>query len=263
MSTTLSIRPRSSQRVPLSPTHACMDDASDNDSADGSANDSAEAPVPNCAQPSFPVMTSLSSRQVSEQLNAIAQVHLHPQSFTQCLVLQAPNADSLSQLLAEPVSEDMIANQYTALCLSLWKLTQQLAQLQAHSNLSADSFMDDEATPAFSKVSFAQQQVTQRLNKLCLLWAVGKWQRPNHPFFAQSSTDFATLQAKWKNPAIQAALRQATADLLQSPQDHWITTHTDAWAYLLGNTMYQLLQWNHRLTPQYLRELLQVNEAHN
>ncbi|MEM9091626.1 MAG: hypothetical protein AAGC93_23165 [Cyanobacteria bacterium P01_F01_bin.53] len=257
MSTTLSIRPRSAQhRIQLSYAHALPDEASDDDRS--------ESPDPNCAEP---LITSLSHRQVTEWLTAIAQSYLVPQSFTQALTqtsLQSiavsfPDTNALSQRLDHPVSEDMIAHQYTAMCLGLW----QLAQLQAQASLSADASIGGEATPVFSKVSFAQQQVTQRLNKLCLLWAIGKWQRPTHSFFVQSATDFATLQAKWKNPAIQAALRQATAHLLQSPEDHWITTHTDAWAYLLGNAMYQLLQWNHQLTPQYLRELLQVNEGHS
>ncbi|MEL7329260.1 MAG: hypothetical protein AAGJ69_05395 [Cyanobacteria bacterium J06559_1] len=205
-----------------------------------------------------------STQQVNQLISAIAHKMLSPDFFNQSLYTHLSSTHTLTQQLAESVTETTIATQYTQTCLSLW----QLAQVQSTLESPREAFPQPLLQPLLqalpqhlSKLSFAQQQFMQQLTQLCVLWAIGKWQRPAHPFFAHHPTAFAALQAKWQNPAIQIALREATAHLLQSPQELWIETHTDGWAYLLGRIMHQLLQWNYQLTPSSLGELLQRDEG--
>ncbi|MEL6814317.1 MAG: hypothetical protein AAFP03_05820 [Cyanobacteria bacterium J06598_3] len=246
MSTTLSIRTKPTQRVSQSPPMADLEDT-----------------APNRPAPNRPA----SNRQITEFISAIAQpakgsahTPLSPEGFTQALADHLAATDSLAQHLAEPVTEAAIAAQYSQTCIRFWQLAQSQFQL-AHPNAVIPQEGPQPIPQPLAKVSFVQQQFTQQLNQLCLRWAIGKWQQPTHPFFSQHPTAFAALQAKWQNPTIQAALHNATNHLLQNPQDRWIAAHTDCWAYLLGHTMHQLLQWNYQLTPSSLGELLQRDEG--
>jgi hypothetical protein len=118
------------------------------------------------------------------------------------------------------------------------------------------------------------EALQQQLQILCYTWAIGKrFSSAAHahpPFYQDDLTIFAALRATWQQPAIQTALQRITTQLTQSHTSSldtandsalknwagiWIGQHPTCWAYLFGTVMHQLLQWNHQLTPQMLREL--------
>ena len=97
--------------------------------------------------------------------------------------------------------------------------------------------------------------LTDQSQRLLLAWAQGKYHLPSESLFESQLTGTAALQVRWRSPHIQSALCAATAQLLISPTQVSIAAHPSSWVYLCGGLMHQLLQWNHQLTPQTLREL--------
>ena len=108
----------------------------------------------------------------------------------------------------------------------------------------------------------AHALVTQ-VQRLSFVWASDKYRAPESPFFATSvlegSMGTKAVQTRLRSPAVQSALNLATQQLLEDSSRGQTTTslqsHLSSWAYLCGCSMYQLLQWNHQLTPNLLRAL--------
>ncbi|MEL6262910.1 MAG: hypothetical protein AAFR12_17765 [Cyanobacteria bacterium J06626_6] len=98
------------------------------------------------------------------------------------------------------------------------------------------------------------------VNALCMHWMRGKRAYPEADFFSEAKT-LGALRSKWQQPAIQSSLRQTTLRLQRGVEGQWIARYPTCWAYAVGRTMYQLLQWNHQLTAQTLRECWRLNET--
>lgn len=201
---------------------------------------------------SLKAATRATHHQVRRQLDAIAQDLLSPDSFT--LLLQASGQTAKAD--TQHITDAMLSEQYAKTCLSLW----QLAQSNHQSNHQSSHQFPD-GSPLYSHLPSQAQTAKNQLERLCRLWAIGKYRRPDQDFFKVHSTAFIGLRYKWQHPDVQASIHHATTLLVQSPADPWIASHSDGWAYLVGVLMHQLLQWNHSLTPQCLRELLHIDEG--
>ncbi len=106
----------------------------------------------------------------------------------------------------------------------------------------------------------APEPLNQQIKRLCVVWAYGKLQIPDAPFFNAQLK--APSQAIWQQPAMQATLRHTTEQLRQSSlYGEWIDRYPTCWAYTFGALMHQLLQWNHRLTPAAVRALWPIEIA--
>lgn len=174
-------------------------------------------------------ITSLSSCQLTNRITQITQTYL---SFE---ILQSHIQQPVfSRATASVPSLREIGGEYGLTCALIWQtLWQSIEQ------------------PSLSNDALLNVQVQQ----LCLAWAHAKRYSADVAFFAASPTLFCGLQAKWNHPDIQFALRYTTIQLQSDRfyQDTLARFFT-CWAYLLGCVMYQLLQWNHQLTPYTLRE---------
>ncbi|MEL6940964.1 MAG: hypothetical protein AAFO84_17440 [Cyanobacteria bacterium J06598_1] len=143
-----------------------------------------------------------------------------------------------------------IATAYGSVCAQLWQnaLFPQQADAPPH-------------TPSLDQSNslLTAQPLHHSIKVLTYLWLVGKANYPQNPFF-KNATTLDALRAKWHHPAIQSSLRHTTRRLYQaSPYGEWLESHPTCWAYTTGHTMHQLLQWNHRLTSEGLREFLSID----
>lgn len=111
-----------------------------------------------------------------------------------------------------------------------------------------------EDTPSEEKV----ETFTASVNTLCTHWLRGRRYYPDADFFCDAKT-LGALRSKWQQPAIQQSLRQTTLTLRRGAEGQWIARYPTCWAYAVGRTMHQLLQWNHQLTAETLRECWRVN----
>lgn len=201
--------------------------------------------------------TKLSIAQLTDRIDSCVQTYLSATALTNALnSLGAPSPlqdqlDSFSvtpsaQVKAQFLNLQPIADAYSETCSLIWQ------QSLVHGIID-ENRRDTCPTGDFS------ESLSHSLQMLCLLWATGKCQYPDAPFF-QDAVTLGALQSKWRYPAIQESLCRTTERLRNTrPSDQWLAAYPTCWAYAVGRTMQQLLQWNYRLPPATLREFLILN----
>lgn len=200
------------------------------------------AKSPNTAAPNTAAPTTLSITQLTDRIDTHTHTYLSP-SFLQSLRPNNPAIKPQTRLEL-PAYLSKIATSYGNACALIWQLALAPRQPNLHNFAQANK----------------PQPLTDTLQDLCTRWAIGKYSYPQASFF-QNITTLGSLRAKWHYPAIQNSLQQTTHHLRQSAEyGPWLDTYPTCWAYTVGRTMHQLLQWNHRLTSKALREFLSITE---
>ena len=184
---------------------------------------SKSSPVLSCQE-----LSSLSTPQLDRCIDSILATHLAADVWpSSAYFAEVSKRTPPAYLRASERSIAAISTLYAETCALCWR-----------------SHFESNASSALAK-SVQQLQIT---------WAWSRYYFPNDSFFA-GAVSTSDLSAKWRSPHIQAALCEATAQLLSLPAHASIGRHFSSWGYLCGCVMYQLLQWNHQLTPETLREL--------
>lgn len=151
-----------------------------------------------------------------------------------CASAKLRRASALHLPASEPASDDasavLLSKEYAHTCVLLWQTLNE------------------------SVSSVPSPDLVAQIQRLGWVWAKHQYHSVTDTD-AQHLTMVAMLQAQWRSPHIQTALHSATTKLLNDVSTVSIQRYPTSWAYLCGCLMYQLLQWNHQLTPETLREL--------
>ncbi|MEM9949253.1 MAG: hypothetical protein AAF810_24740 [Cyanobacteria bacterium P01_D01_bin.36] len=188
-------------------------------------------------------------------LNALNSLTLINRSHNRSTPFPPPSSQDLdlSPLDLSALDLSAIATAYSKTCSLIWQ--QSLTPTPPHPSSSQRHTLPQQQS-AFPPTPHLPTPHLPTLQPLCHHWATTKLHHPNAPFF-QNALTLGALRSKWRYPAIQASLRHTTDSLRQlSPYDEWLAAYPTCWAYTVGRTMHQLLQWNYRLTPAILREFL-------
>jgi len=128
-----------------------------------------------------------------------------------------------------------VATEYGATCLYLWMMAHTTGLLQS---VLAELLIDE-------------------INHTVKFWGFGCWAYPEASLFRTGQTLFAALREKWQNPHVQGSLIHTLRRITQTLHwSDWSFTNQAALMYTFGRVMQRLLQWQHRLTSDQLRELL-------
>ncbi|MEO1589961.1 MAG: ferritin-like domain-containing protein [Cyanobacteria bacterium J06632_22] len=128
-----------------------------------------------------------------------------------------------------------VATEYGATCLYLWMMAHTTGPLQA---VLAELLIDE-------------------INHTVKFWGFGRWAFPQASLFTTGQTVFSSLREKWHNPQVQGSLMHTLRRMTQTLHwSDWSFINQAALMYTFGKVMQRLLQWQNRLTPGQLRELL-------
>ncbi|MFK8186402.1 MAG: hypothetical protein AB8B99_23750 [Phormidesmis sp.] len=208
-------------------------------SGDGLSADAASATKHTNKTAPLPFSTRSLDRRIEAVISAYCAVDAWPSRPSDSHLTPMAYLRSLKDIPEEKIPET-IAQAYAHTCVLLWRS------------------LSDDGGPSFAAAPVPSPALAEQIQRLVWAWAMYPYRLDKADFLvppASHATTVAALQAQWRSPHIQSALQSATTQLLSASGTVSIQRYPTSWAYLCGCLMYQLLQWNHQLTPETLREL--------